>query len=131
MHELIVHDWLDHDYIARHVDGWPALRERALEWPPERVAGVCGITADEVRELARDYGHDPAGDPPELRHAAGARRRQCGAPDRDAALPGRCLAPPRGGLLLSSSGWFRGGNDAVRCSGPICWPARRARAPST
>ena len=56
MHELIVHDWLDHDYIARHTDGWPALRERALQWPPERAAAVCGITADEVRGLARDYG---------------------------------------------------------------------------
>ena len=30
MHELIVNDWLDHDYIARHVDGWAGLRERAL-----------------------------------------------------------------------------------------------------
>jgi anaerobic selenocysteine-containing dehydrogenase len=56
MHELITHDWLDHDYIDRHVHGWPALRERALQWPPERAAAVCGITADEVRELARDYG---------------------------------------------------------------------------
>ena len=38
MHELIANDWLDHDYIARHTEGWPALRERALQWPPERVA---------------------------------------------------------------------------------------------
>src|SRR5207344_2848512 len=35
MHELIVNDWLDDDYIARYVDAsWPALRERALQWPP-------------------------------------------------------------------------------------------------
>jgi anaerobic selenocysteine-containing dehydrogenase len=96
MHELIVHDWLDHDYIERHVDGWPALRERALQWPPERAAAVCGITADEVRQLARDYGTTRAGgDPPELRHAARARRRQCGAAGGAAALPGGRLAPPR------------------------------------
>ena len=56
MRELITNDWLDHDYIERHVDeGWPALRERALQWPPERAAAECGITADEVRGLARDY----------------------------------------------------------------------------
>jgi len=30
MHELIANDWLDHDYLARHTVGWPALRERAL-----------------------------------------------------------------------------------------------------
>jgi len=37
-------------------EGWPALRERALAWSPERTAAVCGITADEVRGLARDSG---------------------------------------------------------------------------
>jgi anaerobic selenocysteine-containing dehydrogenase len=29
MHELISHDWLDHDYIARHTEGWDALRTPA------------------------------------------------------------------------------------------------------
>ncbi len=43
MHELITTDRLDHDYIARHVEGFEALRERALAWPPERAAAVCGI----------------------------------------------------------------------------------------
>jgi len=56
MHELITHDWLDHDYIARHTLGWEGLRERALLWTPERTAEICGITADEVRALAREYG---------------------------------------------------------------------------
>src|SRR5205085_3743114 len=55
MHELIANDWLDHDYIERHVDGWPALRERPPEWPPERAAAACGIAAEQVRSLARDY----------------------------------------------------------------------------
>ena len=39
MHELIRQDWLDHDYLERHVEqgehGWAALRERAL--PPPRT----------------------------------------------------------------------------------------------
>jgi len=43
MHELIVHDWLDHDYIANHTLGWAQLRERALQWPPSRAAAVCGV----------------------------------------------------------------------------------------
>ena len=93
MHELIANDWLDHDYIDRHVDGWPALRERALQWPPERAAAACGIAAEQVRSLARDYGTIAAGgDPPQLRHAARARRRQRDAPDRAPAVPGRRLA---------------------------------------
>ena len=65
MHELIVNDWLDHDYIARHTLGWDALRQRALQWTPERAAAVCGITPEQIRALARDYGfagvnHEPA-----------------------------------------------------------------------
>ena len=55
MHELIAHKWLDDDYVTRYVDGFEELREKALQWPPEKVAEVCGITAEEVRGLARDY----------------------------------------------------------------------------
>ena len=96
MHELIVNDWLDHDYLARHVDGWDGLRERALAWTPERAAVECGLTADQIRDFARLYGTTkPGRDPPELRHAARARRRQRHAPDRAAALPDRRLAPSR------------------------------------
>jgi anaerobic selenocysteine-containing dehydrogenase len=111
MHELIVHDWLDHDYLARHVeqgaDGWPALRERALEWPPERAAAICGITPDEVRQLARDYGTTR---PAAIRLNYGMQRVHGGgsAVRLVALLP--CLVGAwrqrAGGLLLSSSGWF-------------------------
>jgi len=107
MHELIAHDWLDHDYLARHVDGWQELRERALQWPPERVAEVCGITAAEVRGLARDYGTIA---PAAIRLNYGMQRVRGGgnAVRLIALLP--CLTGAwrqrAGGLLLSSSGWF-------------------------
>jgi anaerobic selenocysteine-containing dehydrogenase len=107
MHELIAHDQLDHDYLARHVDGWPALRERALQWPAERAAAVCGITVDEVRELAREYG---ATQPAAIRLNYGMQRVRGGgsAVRLIAMLP--CLVGAwrhrAGGLLLSSSHWF-------------------------
>jgi len=56
MHELIQNDWLDHDYLARYTLGWEALRARALCWPPERAAEVCGISPNQIRALAHDYG---------------------------------------------------------------------------
>jgi anaerobic selenocysteine-containing dehydrogenase len=108
MHELVAHGWLDHDYLARHVDGWPALQERALQWPPERAAAVCGITADEVRGLARDYGSTR---PAAIRLNYGMQRVRGGgnAVRLIALLP--CLVGAwrhrAGGLLLSSSGWFK------------------------
>ncbi len=111
MHELIQHDWLDHDYIARHVDGWDELRAKALAWPPERVAEVCGITADEVRGLARDYGdRNVVEAPAAIRMNYGLQRVRGGgnAVRLIALLP--CLTGawrhPSGGVLLSASGWF-------------------------
>jgi anaerobic selenocysteine-containing dehydrogenase len=107
MHELITHDWLDHDYLAQHVDGWPALRSRALQWPPERAAAACGITADEVRQLARDYGNTK---PAAIRLNYGMQRvHGAGNAVRLVALL-PCLTGAwrhrAGGLLLSASGWF-------------------------
>nr|HET7857658.1 molybdopterin oxidoreductase family protein [Caldimonas sp.] len=109
MHELVVHDWLDHDYIARHVDaGWAVLRERALAWPPERVAAACGIDAEQVRSLARDYATIR---PAAIRLNYGMQRVRGGgnAARLIAILP--CLVGAwrdrAGGMLLSSSGWFR------------------------
>jgi anaerobic selenocysteine-containing dehydrogenase len=125
MHELIRNGWLDQAYIDRHVDvaGWPTLRERALEWPPERVAEVCGITADEVRGLARDYGSTR---PAAIRLNYGMQRVRGGgnAARLIALLP--CLVGAwrhrAGGMLLSSSGWF----DAVRNDAALQRPDLRA-----
>ena len=128
MHELIGNDWLDDDYIERHTEGWPKLRERALEWPPERVAATCGITADEVRGLARDYGTRA---PAAIRLNYGMQRVRGGgnAVRLIAILP--CLVGAwrhrAGGLLLSSSGWFRQARDDAALQRPDLLAGRRPR----
>lgn len=107
MHELVVHDWLDHDYIERHTLGWPALRERALQWPPERAAEVCGIPVQQVRDLARAYGTTR---PAAIRLNYGVQRVRGGgnAVRAIACLPALVGAwrDRAGGLLLSASGMF-------------------------
>ncbi|MDR7333727.1 molybdopterin oxidoreductase family protein [Roseateles asaccharophilus] len=110
MHELIQNGWLNQDYIANYVDGWDELRAKALAWPPERVAEVCGITADEVRGLARDYGdRDVMEAPAAIRLNYGMQRVRGGgnAVRLIALLP--CLTGAwrheSGGMLLSASGW--------------------------
>ncbi len=107
MHELIAHDWLDHDYIARHTVGWEKLRERALQWPPERAAQVCGIAVEQIRQLARDYGTTR---PAAIRLNYGMQRVHGGA---NAVRAVACLPAltgawrhRAGGVLLSSSGAF-------------------------
>jgi anaerobic selenocysteine-containing dehydrogenase len=111
MHELVCHGWLDHDYIARHTLGWDALRARALEWPPERAAGMCGLDAQQVRDLARSYGESAMrGDPTAIRLNYGMQRVRGGgnAVRAIACLPALVGAwrQRAGGLLLSSSGNF-------------------------
>jgi anaerobic selenocysteine-containing dehydrogenase len=120
MHELIAHDWLDHDYIARHTLGWEALRKRALEWPSERTAAVCGITPDEVRGLARDYGQTArAGKPVAIRMNYGLQRVRGGgnAVRAIACLPALVGAwrHRAGGVLLSSSGNVPTQTVAMEC----------------
>ena len=109
MHELITHDWLDHDYLARHTLGWAALRERALLWPPQRAAKVCGIRPEQIAALARDYGNCFVNrEPAAIRLNYGMQRTRGGG---NAVRAITCLPAltgawrhRAGGLLLSSSG---------------------------
>jgi anaerobic selenocysteine-containing dehydrogenase len=111
MRELIVHDWLDHAYIAQHTLGWAQLRERAMEWPLERAAQTCGVSEAQIAELARDYGHTAMqGEPVAIRLNYGMQRVRGGG---NAARAVACLPAlvgawrhKAGGLLLSSSGQF-------------------------
>ncbi|MDP2094984.1 MAG: molybdopterin oxidoreductase family protein [Hydrogenophaga sp.] len=107
MHELIRHDWLDHDYIAQHTEGWEGLRERALQWPPERAAAVCGVPVQQITDLARAYGTTK---PAAIRLNYGMQRVRGGgnAVRAVACLPALVGAwrHPAGGLLLSASGHF-------------------------
>ena len=111
MHELITHDWLDHDYLARYTLGWDLLRARALLWPPERAALVCGVDAAQIRALGRDYGTcGRANEPAAIRMNYGLQRARGGgnAVRLIAGLPALTGAwrHRAGGVLLSTSGTF-------------------------
>jgi anaerobic selenocysteine-containing dehydrogenase len=115
MHQLIVAGHLDQAYLDQHTDGWAGLRDRALEWTPERAAAVCGIEPGVIRDLARDYGTLR---PAAIRLNYGMQRARGGgsAVRLIAALP--CLTGAwrhrAGGLLLSSSGWAPVRTDALQ-----------------
>ena len=53
MHELIVNDWLDHDYLAQYTLGWDALREEKRKYdqihandPEHPFRGLINIQCD-------------------------------------------------------------------------------------
>ncbi|GEP04941.1 molybdopterin-containing oxidoreductase family protein [Methylobacterium oxalidis] len=52
---IIAEGLTDDDYIARHTVGFEALKERAAVFTPEYAADICGIPAEDIRRLAREY----------------------------------------------------------------------------
>jgi ferredoxin-nitrate reductase len=55
-HELIANGWIDRDFVEAHTVGYERLVETVQGYPPERVAEVCGVPADHIREAARIIG---------------------------------------------------------------------------
>ncbi|HSM85807.1 MAG TPA: molybdopterin-dependent oxidoreductase [Candidatus Limnocylindrales bacterium] len=107
MHVIINEDLHDADYVAEHTHGFPQLRERVQEYPPEKVAQWTGIGADEIRKLAREYA---SARPAVIRVNYGVQRSQNGgmAVRAIAMLP--CITGSwkevGGGLQLSTSASF-------------------------
>ena len=119
MHVLIAEDLLDHDYIARHTLGFDELKQRVAEWTPERVAVTCGITAEEVTQLARLYGQTARrGEAVAIRTNYGLQRIRGGG----MAVRNICCLPAlvgawrhaAGGVQLSSSDSFPKNTHAVQ-----------------
>lgn len=111
MHVLIRDALVDDDYIARHTVGYEQLKVRAAEWTPERTAQTCGISVDEVVNLAREYGETARrGEPVAIRANYGVQRVRGGgmAVRNISCLPALVGAwrHAAGGIQLSSSGTF-------------------------
>ncbi|WP_144138448.1 molybdopterin-dependent oxidoreductase [Paraburkholderia sp. BCC1884] len=106
MNVLIAENILDHAYIAAHTLGFDELRARALEYPPSRVAVICGVDEQVIVDLARLYGSTKKA---AIRTNYGLQRVRGGgnAVRAIACLPSLTGAwrERAGGALLSSGGW--------------------------
>ena len=107
MNVLIADDLLDRDYIANYTQGFDLLKARAEEYPPQRVAEICGIATEQVLRLAHDYGTIK---PAVIRVNYGLQRHAGGgnAVRAIACLPALIGSwrDPAGGGLLSTSGTY-------------------------
>ncbi|APH56965.1 Molybdopterin dependent oxidoreductase [Granulibacter bethesdensis] len=50
---LIEQDLVDHDYVANHTVGFDELKARAADRTPEWAETITGVSADDIRKLAR------------------------------------------------------------------------------
>jgi anaerobic selenocysteine-containing dehydrogenase len=107
MHVIVGEGRIDRDYVERHTLGFGALAERVQAYPPEKVARLCGITAREVVNLAREYA---AVRPAAIRVNYGLQRHAGGgmAVRTIACLPALVGAwrDAAGGVVLSTAGFY-------------------------
>lgn len=52
---IIKEDLYDHDFVERWAYGFDEFKEHVEEYTPEKVAEICWISPDDVREAARMY----------------------------------------------------------------------------
>ncbi|MSQ71550.1 MAG: molybdopterin oxidoreductase family protein [Betaproteobacteria bacterium] len=107
MNVIIGEDLIDRDYVERHTLGYAQLRERVKAYPPDTVAAICGVPAERIIALAREYaGTKPAA----IRLNYGMQRSAGGgmATRNIACLPALVGAwrDAAGGVVMTTAGFF-------------------------
>ena len=114
MHVIINENLYDDDYVARYTVGFEDLKARAHQYPPEKVAQWTGISADDIRNLAREYATQR---PSVIRVNYGIQRSEGGGMAMRAVTMLPCLTGSwkehGGGLQLSLSGAYGLNKEAL------------------
>jgi anaerobic selenocysteine-containing dehydrogenase len=126
MHVLIGEGLIDRDYIANYTLGFDRLQERVKQYTPEWAARTCGLTVNEVVQLAREYGTTK---PAAIRLNYGMQRHAGGgiAARTIACLPALTGAwrEAAGGIVLSTADFY--GFDHAALERPDLLAGRRPR----
>ncbi|HTS38681.1 MAG TPA: molybdopterin-dependent oxidoreductase [Candidatus Solibacter sp.] len=115
MHVIFAENLHDEDYLSKYTIGFEQLREKVKEYSPERVACWTGISADDIRTLAREYATTR---PAVIRLNYGVQRSEYGG----MATRTICMLPcvigswkeVGGGLQMSLSGAVEIGKKALK-----------------
>src|SRR6478735_629051 len=59
IHEVFAHRWFDEEYVKAHTLGLDDLKATVGPWTAEAAAGVCDVSAADIREAARIFGTSP------------------------------------------------------------------------
>jgi anaerobic selenocysteine-containing dehydrogenase len=113
-HLVVANRCHDEAWLQEHSVGWPELRERLAQFPPDRVAALTGLREEDVVELARLYGTVRPG---LIQIADGINRNRHGGQNVRAicALPAITgqYGIRGGGLAYSTSGYLQWDTEAV------------------
>ena len=56
LHQMIKHDWLDHEFLDQHTTGWDQAMEVANKFTPEYTEKITGVPAASVVKAAEMWG---------------------------------------------------------------------------
>jgi assimilatory nitrate reductase catalytic subunit len=56
LHQMVKHDWLDHDFIENRTVGFEEMAQVVAAYSPEKVSRLCGIPAARIEEAAELWG---------------------------------------------------------------------------
>src|SRR5205085_2147155 len=60
LHTIVEEELHDRQYVQAHTEDFEKLREHIKDYPPEKMAELCGIDAETLRVVARDYARSRA-----------------------------------------------------------------------
>ena len=114
MRVIINENLFDADYVSRYTVGFEELKARAQQYPPEKASHWTGISADDIRKLAREYAAER---PSVIRVNYGIQRSEGGGMAMRAVAMLPCLTGSwkevGGGLQLSLSGSYGLNEEAL------------------
>lgn len=111
-HLLVAQGLHDAAWLEAHTVGWPRLRQRLADFPPERVAALTGLAEEDIIKLARLYGTTRPG---LIKIADGINRNRNGGQNVRAI----CALP-----AVTGQYGVRGGGLAYSTSGYLKWDAQ-------
>ena len=103
MNVLITEDLYDKDYVQSCTVGFDELKAKVMEYPPERAAEISGVSADTIREVARELASIK---PAMLIYTLGITEHTCGV--------NNVLSTANLQMLLGNVGFECGGVNPLR-----------------
>jgi formate dehydrogenase major subunit len=61
MHVIVEEGLYDQQYIEAYTENWEAEKEHLKGFPPEKMSEICGVDAETIRAVARDFAGAKAG----------------------------------------------------------------------
>ena len=60
MHVIVEEDLYDKEYVTKYTENWEAMKTHLVNFAPETMAPICGIDAETLRTVAREFANAKA-----------------------------------------------------------------------